>query len=243
MYLEVSGANVHITVEGEGAPLVFVHGWGGSSNSLKPLASFFTPTRKTILIDLPGFGKSSSPGPSWGVAEYAGALQEVMSKLRLIRPSFFGHSFGGSLGIYLASSNNTLFDKLILCDTSYKRTLQKRSRISRLFKSLNMPESISLPLRAAAYRIFYPKSDALKFPHLESNFRRIVSTDLTPLIRQITVPTLILWGSEDHDTPLALGQELNNKIPSSRLVVFPGMTHGLPIKNPAGVYREIAQFL
>ncbi|MBI4973234.1 alpha/beta hydrolase [Candidatus Roizmanbacteria bacterium] len=235
MFLDVEGKKIYYHKMGTGAPLLFVHGWGGSSASLLPLARLFTG-HETIVLDLPGFGKSDLPDPSWGVQEYATLVNQFCLQLGLRNITYFGHSFGGSLGIYLASTKPDLFKKLILCNSAFKRTAPGKSRYPLL---KHLPTS----MKKFLYRFFYPNSDSMKYPQLETNFRRIITEDISHLLPMVKVPTLILWGSADKDTPTPMAQDLHEKIEGSTLKIFEGVTHGLPLKYPGLVYQEMIKFL
>jgi pimeloyl-ACP methyl ester carboxylesterase len=243
MHLTLRKRRIHYFRQGTGAPVVLIHGWGGSGKSLMPLAQILQSRHDTTVIDLPGFGESDLPDKEWGVEEYAAIVEEAIRTLGLNRPVFFGHSFGGSIGIYLAATHKNIFSKLVLCDASFKRSPAKSSFIGAVLRKLPVPSGLMLAVRKTAYRILYPGSDSLRYPHLESNFRKIVSTDLTPLTPDITVPTLILWGENDRDTPLAYAKLLEKNIPGSRLTVFPGQTHGLPLHQPREVASVMGSFL
>jgi len=235
MFVDVSGKKIHYQKMGTGPPLLFVHGWGGTSTSLLPLARLFTGY-EMIVLDLPGFGKSNLPDPKWGVQEYANLVSQFCLQLGLKNITYFGHSFGGSLGIYLASTKPDLFKKLILCNSAYKRTSPSQS-------GFPLMKRLPIGMKRFLYRIFFPNSDSMKYPQLETNFRKIITQDITHLLSKIKVPTLILWGSADKDTPAPMAQELHEKIEESILKIFEGVTHGLPLKYPELVYKEIMKFL
>lgn len=235
MFLDVSGKKIYFERRGAGPPLLFVHGWGGTSMSLLPLAKMFL-SYETIVLDLPGFGKSDLPDSSWGVEEYTSLINQFCLKLGIEKITYFGHSFGGSLGIYLASSNSSLIGKLILCNSAFKRTSSHQS-------SFSLMKRLPMSVKKFLYRIFFPNSDSMKYPHLETNFRKIITQDLSHLLAKIKIPTLILWGSVDKDTPVPMAHELHEKIEGSTLKIFEGVTHGLPLKYPELVYKEMAKFI
>ena len=227
---------VNYLVQGQGQPVVFVHGWGGNMKSLESLAALASARYQTVTLDLPGFGQSDQPDPDWGVKEYTETVISLMKKLKLSNIVYFGHSFGGSLGIYIAANYPGLIKKLILCDSSFKREV-KTSPIARFFRKL--PSKLKLFL----YRVFFPNSDLAKFPHLEANFRKIILEDLSGYLSKINIPTLILWGEGDRQTPVDGAYELKNKIKNSKLKIYPNIGHNLPIKNPELVYYELAKFI
>ncbi len=248
MFVQAHGVRTHIVVEGEGDPVLLIHGWGGSAQSLATLAALIRKQQKrqTILVDLPGFGQSESPPQEWGTADYAQAILAVCDTLKLSSVSYFGHSYGGALGIYLAANHPKRINKLILCNSSFKRT-KKKSRFL-LLKTLIQPLASIAPqatrtIRLGLYRVFFPHSDISRYPHLEQVFKNIVDYDLTPLVATITVPTLIVWGENDHITPLIWGQELHDAIARSSLIVIPDERHGLPLRAPERIVDSIHSFL
>jgi len=244
MFIKVLGKNINYQVKGNGKPLVLVHGWGGTIKSLDQLASLLSHNFKVIIFDLPGFGKSDLPDTNWGIKEFAEIVINIINKLKIEQVNYFGHSFGGSLGIYLASKNPSLINHLILCNSSYKRPLKKSSwSLGLFFNSLPLPKNIKHVIKKIIYRIFFPNSDLPNFPELESNYKKIMTQDLTPMLSGIKQPALILWGELDIQTPLNLANELKEKIKNSKLIVFPNAGHSLPNKYPQLVFDEVNKFL
>ncbi len=237
MYIEVDGKKVYFKTRGRGAPLVFIHGWGGTIQSLDTLAKLASKKYKTIVFDLPGFGKSDNPEPTWGVVEYSDFVRALLKKLGYSKYSIFGHSFGGSIAIYIAENHPQVIDSLILSGVSFKRE-KKTSPLAKLFKNI-VPPSIKISL----YRIFFPKSDLSKYPHLEPNFRKIVTQDLTQNAQNIKAKTLILWGENDTYTPVANAYLLHDLIKGSLLEIYPNRGHGLPLKYPEIVYKKLETFV
>ena len=236
MQIQISGKSIYFESFGKGKPILFVHGWGGTSESLKKLAQLLSKSYQSVIIDLPGFGKSDNPDPSWGIEKYADVLLEFIKKQNLATVIFFGHSFGGTLGLHLTATHPEVVEKLILCAPSYKRE-GKRSPFSTIGRFL--PNSLKQPL----YRLFFPKSELFKYPHLEPNFRNLISHDLSQEASQIKTKTLIIWGDKDSYVPVSNAYSLQKLIPDSRLEVVEGIGHGLPLYNPDLVYKKLQNFL
>ena len=230
---------MQIAIKGHGKPILFVHGLGGSIESLTPLAKNLESSHQTITIELPGFGKSDNPEPDWGVEEYAQEIVNLLKVHKVRKVTYFGHSFGGELGIYLAA-NTKLIDKLILCNSSFKRTGRK-SILARMYHYL-FPNN-NPPFKMILYRILFRSSDLAKFPHLEQNFRKIVKQDLTNLLEKINVKTLIIWGAKDSITPVSWAYELHEKIKNSELEIVEDARHGLPLRQPELVAKLIESFV
>lgn len=246
MFINIKSKRINYQLTGQGQPIILVHGWGGSIDSLKDLGLLLAKNHQVVLVDLPGFGQSDPSDPNWGVGEYSIFLINFLSSINLSSVIYFGHSFGGSLGIYLASHRPSIIKKLILCDTAYKRTgkvSKTTQRLKILIDKIPLPENLIIFLKKVYYRLFFPGSDLLKLPHLEQNFRKIIYEDLTCYLRKITCPTLILWGEEDRETSKTFTDELKTKIKKSTLKIFPAVGHNLPIVEPEKVYHEILKFL
>ena len=247
MYLRIDNRKVHYKKLGSGKPILFVHGWGGNLYSLHKLATLAAKKYTAILIDLPGFGKSDNPPPHWGVQGYAENLAHFIKALKLKNVTYFGHSFGGELGIYLAAHFGDAIDKLILCNSAFKRE-KKISRLARLLKTYPRNKIVFLKflephIRRIYYRFFHKESDLLKYPHLESNFRKIITQDLTSETKKIRKKTLILWGEDDTMTPVLWGYELDHNIQGATIKVMPQTNHNLPIIKASLVWSEIKVFL
>jgi len=247
MYIRIDNRKIHYKILGKGSPIIMVHGWGGTLYSLHPLALHASRTHTVYLLDLPGFGKSDNPPPHWGVEGYADLVYRFITTVNIEHPIYVGHSFGGSIGIYLASHYPTLFTSLILCNSAYKRemrvsfTARVFKRIPSSFRTIVAP--IEPIVKKLYYRLFHKSSDLMRYPHLEANFRKIIIQDLSGEATKITIPTCIIWGENDTYTPVVWGYELEKLIQGSRIKVFPQTRHNLPLKFPQEVWGEIAAFL
>lgn len=237
MDVKLRGRTVNYQVEGSGSPFLLVHGWGGSIKSLQQLSKLLAKKFKIFTLDLPGFGKSDKPDSDWGVEEYANSIIDFICEFKLRPVIYFGHSFGGALGIYLAAEYPEYISKLIISGASFKRIPPSFSKISKAFKWL--PTRI----KKLVYTVLFPESDLYKAPELEVNFRKIVQQDLSPLLKKIKTPTLILWGENDRQTPHSNALELNDSLINSKLQTFSGIGHGLPLSHPDLVEAEIIKFL
>jgi pimeloyl-ACP methyl ester carboxylesterase len=213
-----------------------LHGWGGSKNSLLPLADTLYSRFTSYVLDLPGFGESGPPQPEWGIGEYA---RHVAAFIQACLPhpiTVFGHSFGGALALYLAAEYPQYVRSIVVCAPSWhRRKIQHAHLKKQIFSWLRQ-----IPMaRMLFYRIFYPKSDILLMPHLESNFKKIITQDLTSTVMRITQPTYIIWGSQDQEVPVSDAHTLHSLVPNSRIEIVPNGSHGLPIRRPQHVARAI----
>ena len=241
MHTKTDGKKLHVDTLGRGTNIVLLHGWGGSAESMRPLATRLAKNFRSTILDLPGFGESDPPEPTWGIAEYSRLIAKYIKRNYDNPIVLFGHSFGGTIGIHIAASNPELINKLILCAPSYKRpphtTKSNRQKILKAM-ALHLPN-----LARFYYKLRHPSSDAYKFPKLQSNYETILKQDLSDTTENIIAPTLILWGTADKDAPFENAQYLETTISKSRLAPFHGKTHGLPLSDPDQLYWIIKEFV
>ena len=247
MYTHINNRKIHFKKIGHGSPLLLIHGWGGSLYSLHALADLASAKHTVYLLDLPGFGKSDNPPKHWGVEGYASMIIDFIADQKLSKPHYFGHSFGGELGIYIAAHNPEMLDQLVLCNSSYKRE-NKVSKAAQIAK--DVPQGIQFIvdfvkpfIKNLYYKLFHRDSDLMKFPQLETNFRKIITHDLSEDVKKIKNDTLIVWGEDDTYTPSYWAYELKKNIPNSDIHVFPKAGHNLPIKDPQAVWHVMKGFL
>lgn len=115
-FIEVEGARLHYTDQGQGSPIVMVHGLGGQLRNFSyALAEIIARDHRVILIDRPRSGYSTVPaGSEPGVIEQAAIIARGIRALGLDRPLFVGHSLGGAVGLALALNDPGLVSGLAL---------------------------------------------------------------------------------------------------------------------------------
>lgn len=230
----ISSLKISEAVEGQGRPLLMLHGWGAHSGLLWPLAQrLLTQGYRVYVPDLPGFGQSEAPPQAWSVYDYADFVLAYMDAHELEQTLLFGHSFGGRLGLILGAKHGQRFEKMVLADAAGIRTQAPLLQRLRLGAYKNIRDGLyrvgarglADALRAR-YNARYGSADFQSAGGvMREVFVKVVNEDLLPLAAQVRPPTLLLWGERDEDTPLWQGQLLEKTIPDAGLVVFEGAGH------------------
>ena len=104
--VEVDGAAMRVMTAGSGDPLLFLHGWGLSPRAYAAGITRLTAAGLQVIAPaLPGFGGSDGPGlREIELGQYAGRVGRLLDVLEVDHPAFVvGHSFGGGVGIRLAT--------------------------------------------------------------------------------------------------------------------------------------------
>lgn len=202
--------------------IVLLHGWGQSSELMKPIQQHYEHDFRVLNIDCAGFGLSDPLQDVWGISDYADSVIVLLKKLNVSNPIIIAHSFGARIAIVVA--NKIQVSKMILTGAAGikpKKSLATKMRIL-FYKSAK--QVLKLPglsqfqprLQSAFGSEDYKNTSGF----LRQSFVRIVNEDLTAQLSFILAPTLLIWGEHDDATPLWMGQLMEKLIPDAGLVVF-----------------------
>lgn len=206
---EHNGAVLVDEVLGEPAcrHLVFLHGWGANRDSLRGIGTLFEHTHRVHLIDLPGFGEAPLPPADWGTIHYTDLVQQYILD-RLQGPVVLvGHSFGGRISVRLASRHLPAVRAIVLMGVpglpqpAFTWKGLRRWRIRTLRKLLAALQPIIGRRGLDWHSRTYGSKDYLAAGDLRPILVRTVNEDLTESARSIVCPTLLIWGTDDTETP------------------------------------------
>lgn len=223
----------HIVRAGQGDPTLLLHGWGASSDLFAATMRGLGDGYDLIAPDFPGFGATPPPPEAWAVGDYMTWTLALMDSLGIERANIIGHSFGGRVGIKLAALHPERVAKLVLTGAAGirpKRTWRYHLRV-RTFKATRAlsqsPLAPPLLREWAGARVASQGSSDYKAASgtVRGSFVRVVNEDLREYLPRISASTLLVWGADDTETPLADGQLMERLIPDAGLVVFEGGGH------------------
>jgi pimeloyl-ACP methyl ester carboxylesterase len=244
--------NINYIDKGSGAPIVLLHGWGGSSKSLEQLAEHLVlGGYRTINVDLPGFGQSEMPTSVIGMEEYVDLVYDLITRLELRKPVIIGHSFGGKIAMFFALKYPSTVARIVLINASGIRPKPTmRGKISYVLAKIGnvvfwIPPFIFFRkgMKHAFYRFVVGEQDYFRSQNLRETFKRVIKQHINSRLKEINLETLVIWGAEDRMTPLWQGEKIASGIKKSRLEVVDGVGHNLPLKHPEIVSQLILKFL
>ena len=78
---------------------------------------------------------------------------------------------------------------------------------------------------------------------MRKTFVKVISLDLSDRLSAVEAPTLLIWGDQDTETPLWMGQKMEQEIPDAGLVVFEGGSHFVYLEQQKRFLTVVRHFL
>lgn len=235
--------------EGTGSAMLFLHGWQDNLHTFDSLVSLLSPAWRVVRLDLPGFGGSEMPKEVWNLDSYIRFVKDFTQKLNLQISVLAGHSFGGRIVIKGIATKNLQANKIILINSAgISKNHKLRKLILKTMAKVGRAITYIPPLsfwRKKIRKKIYEKigSDYLEVGGLKETFLKIIEEDLSLVAKNITEPSLLIWGSNDIETPLTDGERLSKLIYGSKLKVINKAGHFVHQEKPQEVARLIQEFL
>jgi pimeloyl-ACP methyl ester carboxylesterase len=232
-----------------GTAVILIHGFPTSSFLWRNIAPAITDAGHTAYaVDMFGHGESDRPFDSdFGIASQAEYLDAAMTALRVARGVLVGVDIGGNVALRLAATRPERVEKLVLINTPAFDELPGRTsrrfsgtpakfavRTTRgilgaaplieavLKASVADPEK-HMPMKLIA-RYLAPFVGKDGTNHLLTLASSISAEDMEDIeMRDVHVPTLILWGEEDTFVDSKIADKLANELPDGRLIKLPGV--------------------
>ena len=222
---------------------VFLPGWRSQGSVWFPLMQALAIDGiGSVSIDLSGFGASPASKESMSVQNYADIVLELLEKLHLQDVTLVGHSFGGRVAIVCAAKHTPFVSRLVLVDSAgFVNRLPFFSFFLPIARVLFAP-SYMQGLRRFIYRLLGAE-DYIATPELTETFKRVIAEDLTNEMKKINIPTLLVWGQNDQDTPMSYAHRMQKLIPNSQLVLLPRAGHFSFVDDTKSVNTVLRHFV
>jgi pimeloyl-ACP methyl ester carboxylesterase len=261
----VDGLRIRYLRTGAGPHLILLHGFGSSIYTWQDVIPDLSRDHDVVALDLPGFGASDQP-PDLAFGRLPRSVLGLMDALGIPRAILVGNSLGGATAVGVTLGHPERVEKLVLVDSAgYNLAAGDRPFFVRLAGSPAGPLLERLPLRRflvrrALRQVFHDEGlvsperveeylAPIARPGALASLRSLNAsgTDLAASfadrIRDVSVPTLIVWGREDRWIPLEQGRRFEAAIRGSRLVVIPECGHMPQEERPAELLATVRPFL
>jgi pimeloyl-ACP methyl ester carboxylesterase len=263
-FATVGGVRLRTRALGDasGTPVLFLHGFASSLETWDAVQPLVAKSRRTLAVDLKGFGYSARPAGDYSPPAQAKMLLELLDQQGIHEVIVVAHSWGTSIALAMALEAPQRVKRLALYDAwayeeqlppffLWARTPNVGEFLFRAFYKERPYERIAFAFYDRERYVTEPLLDlteaALERPGtvaaaLEAT-RGQTYDEWQSRYRSISAPTLLLWGRDDEVTTLAFGERLARELPNARLAVYPRCGHFPMIEAIGASNRDLAAFL
>lgn len=251
---------LHVQTSGSGIPVLLIHGFPFTSRMWQPQLHGLADTGQIVAPDLPGFGDSPAAPPPHSVDAMAQACVAVLDAQGIHGPAVIG---GLSMGGYIALAIARLYPQRL----RGLMLLSTRAAADGAEAKANRDKAIATAQEqgpAPAGEGMYPKllapGNYEAMPETAAELKEVMSgattegvvmaltamrdrPDSTPMLPNISVPTLIVHGDEDQVIPKSEAAAMATAIPGSQLHLIPQAGHVPNLEQPAAFNEIIAEFV
>lgn len=264
--LEAEGVRLCAHVEGEGAPLLVLHGFTGDAESMRTVSDALAADMQVIRLELIGHGESDAPD---ALAPYTmpACVRQIASVVGMLDlpqpPHLLGYSMGGRAALSVAVAHPELFNSLVLVGatagiadpTARAERIAADEALADRIESEGLARFVdawmALPIFASQARLGKHYLDAARAqrmrnrPHgLARSLRGMGSGAQPPLFESVgrfEKPTLFVVGAEDEKF-LNIARQLESRMPNAEVAVLPGAGHAAHLEAPAEFARVVRAF-
>lgn len=263
-FASIGQTRVRYREEGEtsgGEPVVLVHGFASALEAWAGVTPALRDHHHTLSMDLKGFGWTDRPEGDYSPRAQAELVLALMDQRGIDRAAFVAHSYGASVVMALALQAPERVSRIAIYDgwlysaqlptffhmaradgvgeamfsIWYGERAEDRIALAfydRSFVTMELIDGVERALeRPGTYRAALEAVRAMRYEEQERRYP------------EVNVPVLLLWGREDHVTPLSVGERLARELPNARLVTYAQCGHFPMIEHAASSTRELVAFL
>jgi 3-oxoadipate enol-lactonase len=239
-------------------PLIFLHGIGGAARAWRRQLATFGDRFRTMAWDMPGYG-GSAPLASVSIAALADALQQFIGQVGAANPILVGHSIGGMIVQKWMVQSPKLARAVVLAQTSPAFGKAdgdwQKSFIAARLGPLNRGETMKSLAPSLVKELVGddpdPKGMELARECMasvpEASYRAmmlaLIGFDQRSMLKDISVPTLLLSGSRDNNAPAPMMAKTATFIPSAEYVELAGVGHLANLERPDAFDQALGGFL
>jgi pimeloyl-ACP methyl ester carboxylesterase len=268
VFFDIDGMPVHVRDEGprdDPSPIVLLHGFGSSLHAWDGWAQALRDKRRVVRLDLPGFGLTGpTPDATYGLERDMRVTLAVLDRLGIARCVLGGNSLGGAVAWRTALAHPARVEKLILVDAGGypehslsvpigMRLLRvpgilwlMRNTLPRSLVEQGLRNTFGDPSRVTPEMV----ERAFDLTSREGNRRALLDrvaerSGKSPFerIRELTLPTLIVWGGRDRLIPPEDAERFHRDIEGSVLAIFDDLGHAPEEEDPVRTAATVKRFL
>lgn len=253
---------LYYDVQGEGKPIVLVHGWSQNNVGFAPQIQELSKQYKVVSYDLRGHGQSDRTEQGLTLDRFAQDLRELMEHLDLQNITLVGWSMGVSTTFnYVKKYGVEKLSGIVLFDMTPKLLNDETWNMGLWHGKYFLQDALDdMTIMCNDFADFADPFLRKVAPYLDENmvkgamaetlkntphvmyamWHAMAYNDYRDILGNITVPTVIAYGEKSTLYSRETAEYLNKKIPDSKLEPFENCTHLLVIENPDKATQVIA---
>lgn len=235
--VHVNNIDMYYEIHGEGAPLIYIPGWGTEITTVSVQIEDFARKFRVIAVDKRGTGRSDKPDEPYSIEQMADDIIGIMDAEGIRHAHILGISMGSMVAQVIAAKYPDRVNGLVL-----------HLGFTRIPLVVKIIMNLMLYLPGSKKKVEEGMATILnqKYPPTPESFRRqgeaVAQFDGRKVIGKIRAPTLIVNASKDQFVPLKITRELADGIPGAELVLVDG-DHTISRTNPELLLMNVAGFL
>ncbi|MEO6550582.1 MAG: alpha/beta hydrolase [Ferruginibacter sp.] len=233
--------------EGQGEPLMLLHGLFGALSNFMPLIEHFRHTYKVIVPMLPLLELDLLHTSVGGLQKF---VQKFIEHRNYSNIHLLGNSLGGHVALIHILKNPDRIKTLILTGSSglfengMGDTYPKRGDKDYIRKKTALTfYDPSMATEELVNEVFEITNNRLKVIKIIALAKSAIRNNLGEELNEIKQPTCLIWGNNDTITPPFVGKEFNRLIPNSELHFLDKCGHAPMMEVPEDFNRTLSAFL
>ena len=249
-------------IQGQGLPVILVHGTPWSSFNLRHLIEGLAPYYRVHYFDLLGYGNSDKSEADVSLGIQNRLLNALIDHWKITNPFIVGHDFGGTTVLRNHILDRRNFSKIVVIDpvalspwgSPFFKHIEKHESAFSGVPDFIHSAIVKAYIKTAAHLELNPKTiDGILTPWCgplgkPAFYRQIAQADskftdeFQEKFSEVRAPVLILWGEEDQWIPCRQAYELHKRIENSKIVTIPDSGHLVIEEKPEVLVQEILKF-
>jgi 3-oxoadipate enol-lactonase len=242
--------DINYVDEGEGFPLILIHGLAGDHTAWLPQIEAWKEKYRVVAFDNPGSGDSSLVGEPVSTTDLADATLGLMEKLGIEKAHVVGRSMGGAIAQHMALKAPERLQSMALAASFARLDPVGAQVIKNLQQLLKWRKSWAEWAPHAVYLFVAPKffneneelmtkitalvsgedRDMVSYDHLAT---ACIEHEALGQLSNIKTPTLVMGGQYDPICSMTAQNWMMDKLPNATLEIFKDSSHFFLIEEPA----------
>lgn len=266
MIVSINGLDLNVEIEGEGSPLLLLHGFTGSWRTWKPFIPLWSKHHQLIMVDIIGHGASASPEEleHYYMDLAVQDLTEILNQLKIEKAHLLGYSLGGRLALTLALQQPNRIQSLIL-ESSSPGLATAEERRERMIRDEALAKRIELegldhfvqyweniPLFTTQKRLPVEVQQNIRNQRLKNNIMGLANSlrgmgtgaqeSNWGKLGDLLLPVLLLVGDQDQKFS-QIGQRMRKLFPAAKLTTLSNAGHATHVEQPEIFGKLVLDYL